>query len=29
VSGPATQGKEVLGTPGDAGTLEAAIEAAG
>lgn len=26
VSGPATQGKEVLGTPGDAGTLEAAIE---
>jgi protein-disulfide isomerase len=28
VSGPATQGKEVLGTPGDAGTLEAAIEAA-
>jgi protein-disulfide isomerase len=29
VSGPATQGKEVLGTPGDAGTLEDAIEAAG
>jgi protein-disulfide isomerase len=29
VSGPATQGKQVLGTPGDAGTLEAAIEAAG
>jgi protein-disulfide isomerase len=26
VSGPATKGKEVLGTPGDAGTLEAAIE---
>jgi protein-disulfide isomerase len=26
VSGPATQDKEVLGTPGDAGTLEAAIE---
>jgi protein-disulfide isomerase len=29
VSGPATHGKEVLGTPGDAGTLEAAIEDAG
>jgi protein-disulfide isomerase len=29
VSGPATEGKEVLGTPGDAGTLEAAIEDAG
>jgi protein-disulfide isomerase len=29
VSGPAKQGKQVLGTPGDAGTLEAAIEAAG
>lgn len=26
VAGPTTQGKEVLGTPGDAGTLEAAIE---
>jgi protein-disulfide isomerase len=29
VSGPAKQGKQVLGTPGDAGTLEAAIEDAG
>ena len=29
VSGPATQGKQVLGTPGEAGTLEAAIEDAG
>jgi protein-disulfide isomerase len=29
VSGPATQGKEVLGTPGSAGTLEEAIEDAG
>jgi protein-disulfide isomerase len=28
VSGPSKQGKQVLGTPGDAGTLEAAIEAA-
>jgi len=26
VGGPRTRGKEVLGTPGDAGTLEAAIE---
>jgi protein-disulfide isomerase len=29
VSGPGAQGREVLGTPGDAGTIEAAIEAAG
>jgi protein-disulfide isomerase len=29
VSGPGTQGKEVLGTPGSAGALEEAIEAAG
>lgn len=29
VSGPATQGKEVLGTPGSAGALEEAIEDAG
>lgn len=29
VSGPATQGKQVLGTPGSAGAIEAAVEDAG